>query len=65
MKLGMETNEASWQTGKVAARSAELRAACQERTLITAGQVLQKLKQVGYAAVKGDVGSADKVADRP
>ena len=30
--------------------------------MITAGQVLQKLTQVGYAAVKGDVRPADKVA---
>ena len=28
----------------------------------TAGQVLQKLKQVGYAAVKGDVRPADEVS---
>jgi hypothetical protein len=47
---------------KVAARIAELRADCQERALVTADGVLQELKQVGYAAVKGDVRPADKVA---
>ena len=30
--------------------------------MVTAADVLQELKQVGYAAVKGDVRPADKVA---
>ena len=47
---------------KVAARIAELLAAYQERTMVSAEEVIQELKQVGMATVTSDVRPSDKVA---
>ena len=47
---------------KVAARITELREAYQERAMVSAEEVIQELKQVGMAAVTGDVRPSDKVA---
>jgi hypothetical protein len=47
---------------KVAARIEELREAYQERTMVSAEEVIQELKQVGMATVTSDVRPSDKVA---
>ena len=53
---------ASHMATKVKPRIAELRAASQERAVVTAAEILDKLKAIGFAEVEGPLRWSDKVA---